>query len=236
MLSRADASAANGLVGIDRQVGRNCGKQGVELAVIGRLVLDVGNAVVVSCVRLADLGGIGVDLVDKSASLLNERLELGIVSTGSKHGAGLELGIIERHGGRKRSATRQTNIIDVAREGRGLAAYALDRKHARSFELATAILANSLLELAIHIERNLAHALVLELKLNPLVHGKRVVEGVVTVLAGDTDLTGLCLNGLDGAIGALEQNLILVARGIGALDLHSADRYQDQRSRVRSRG
>ena len=211
----------NGLVGIDRQVGRNCGEQGVELAVIGRLVLDVGNAVVDLLREIGNLGGIGVDLVDKSASPLNELLELGIVRTGSEHGAGLELGIIERHGGRKRSVTRQTNIIDVTREGIRLAADAFDREHAGGLELIVAIPTDGLLELAIHIERNLAHALVLELKLNPLVHGKRVVEGVVMVLAGNTDLTGLCLNGLDGAIGALEQNLILVARGIGALDLHA---------------
>ena len=82
-------------------------------------------------------------------------------------------------------------------------------------------MANSLLEFAIHVQRNLAHALVLKLKLDPLVHGQRVVKRVVTVLTGNTDLAGFCLNGLDGAIGALEQDLVLVARGVGTLDLHA---------------
>ena len=217
-LGPSGLEAGNGLLG-EQAVEQGSGiavelelRIGVQAAVVGNLIgglailagqqgLDLGNEAV-------DVGLNRVGVQEQGVSLVQELTQTGDVLL-SEDGLGGDDSVVELHGGCELTGGGDADIVHIALEGVLGGAETLNREHVGGLELATGVGANRVDQLAIDPKLSLLEG-VLELQLDPVVDGQRIVEGVGTVLTGDADLAGPLLDGHDLAVLRLEQNLGVV--------------------------
>ena len=172
-----------------------------------------------------NLLGRGVDLVDDGLCGSHSLVEVvGTIRLVDRVG-NLDLRVevhrgVERRGGDAfRVGRGHVDVVDVALEGIGRGANVSQREHVGGVHLAAGAGADGPNKLTVHEERG-GVLDVLELELNPLAHGEGVVKAEVVALAGDADLAGIALDGLDLAVRGLKEHLVLAGGG-GAHDLHA---------------
>ena len=230
-LGPSGLKAGNGLLG-EQAVEQGSGiavelelRIGVQAAVVGNLIgglailagqqgLDLGNEAV-------DVGLNRVGVQEQGVSLVQELTQTGDVLP-SEDGLGGDDSVVELHGGGELTGGGDADIVHVALERAGGRSNALNGKHEGGLErlaLDGFAIAERVDERAVHVQRSLLE-LILDLELDPLVHGQGVVEGIGAVLAGKANLTGALLNGHDRTVIGFEQDL-RIHGGAGALHLHA---------------